>query len=81
MAWTSPYLDHYVERIAINAKVMYPGQDTHSRMVAASYGGSVHLWHIMNNEENTREIGMEAATHYHTVLTVIPTILSVLLQN
>ncbi|KAK2161189.1 hypothetical protein LSH36_120g10014 [Paralvinella palmiformis] len=62
LAWTSPYLDHYVERVALNAKVIYPGQDSHSRMVAASYGCSVHLWHITNDGDHMREIGVFSMT-------------------
>ncbi len=60
LCWTGPYLDQFVERLALNAKVANPGQDGHSRMVAASYGSCVHLWHLTagnGSQQCTREIG------------------------
>ena len=54
LAWTSNYLDHVVERIALNAKA-----SDHSRMVAASSGSLLKLWSIShNNSTQTKQIGM-----------------------
>lgn len=58
LAWCSSYLENVVDRITLNAKVMNPGQDHCSRMVAASSGSRVQLWHVMNDEDQTtKEIG------------------------
>ena len=59
LAWTSDYLQHTVERIALNAKASSGNaQDCHSRMVAASSGSLVKLWSVSNDCTQTREIGM-----------------------
>lgn len=57
LTWTSPYIDLTVSNIALNAKVMNPGQDGCSRMVAVNYGSFVQLWQISDNGQRTREIG------------------------
>mgnify|MGYP001803479446 FL=1 len=57
--WTSPHMDQFIERIAINAKAqsgaVQPGtshESTH-RLVAASYGSSVRLWQVTSTGEAT----------------------------
>jgi WD40 repeat protein len=60
LAWTSPYIDHVVERVALNSKLVQPGQDSCARMVAVSFETLVQLWHISDNEQGclqARQIG------------------------
>ncbi|XP_055587165.1 BTB/POZ domain-containing protein KCTD3 isoform X2 [Uranotaenia lowii] len=47
--FVSPYVEHTIERIAINAKMSLAssvGEQSHSKMVAISYGSQVRLWGI-----------------------------------
>ncbi|ELU16021.1 hypothetical protein CAPTEDRAFT_121615 [Capitella teleta] len=60
LAWTSPHLDQVVERVALNSKVVQPGQDACGRMVAVAYDTFVQLWHISDNDHGclqARQIG------------------------
>ena len=56
LAWTSPYLENVVERVALNAKVANPAQDHCNRMLAAAYKTFVHLWSV-SDDGTTREVG------------------------
>lgn len=56
LTWTSPYMEHEVERIALNAKVANPSQEHCNRMLAAAEYTYVHLWSI-GDDGNTREVG------------------------
>ncbi|XP_077866824.1 BTB/POZ domain-containing protein KCTD3-like [Saccoglossus kowalevskii] len=45
LIFTSPYLEHTVERLALNSKVTSINQgDNREKMVAVSYGSTVRLW-------------------------------------
>ncbi|XP_058813594.1 BTB/POZ domain-containing protein KCTD3 isoform X2 [Topomyia yanbarensis] len=47
--FVSPYVEHTIERIAINAKMglaTSAGEQSHSKMVAISYGSQIRLWGI-----------------------------------
>lgn len=57
LAWLSPHLDMTIEHVALNAKVMNPGQDSCVRMLAVSYGCTVQLWQINDNGQSTKEVG------------------------
>ncbi|XP_064621992.1 BTB/POZ domain-containing protein KCTD3-like [Lineus longissimus] len=57
LAWTSPYLCSFIERIAINAKLTNPNLDNTSKMVAVASGSQIKLWTIKDGGEN-REIGI-----------------------
>ncbi|CRL04723.1 CLUMA_CG017783, isoform A [Clunio marinus] len=47
LVFTSPFIDHVIERIAINAKMnLTSSNDTPLRMVAISYGSEIKLWGI-----------------------------------
>lgn len=47
LVFTSPFVDHVIERIAINAKMnLTSSNETPLRMVAISYGSEIRLWGI-----------------------------------
>lgn len=46
LVFTSPYIDQAIERIAINAKMNLNANESHSKMVAVSYGSEIRLWGI-----------------------------------
>jgi len=46
--FVSPYLEHCVEKMALNAKVS--GGSSGDRMVAVSSGTHIRLWGFTNNE-------------------------------
>uniref|UniRef100_A0A8D8VW12 BTB/POZ domain-containing protein KCTD3 n=1 Tax=Cacopsylla melanoneura TaxID=428564 RepID=A0A8D8VW12_9HEMI len=54
--FTSPHIENYIERVAINAKMSQSsggaGAESTSKMVAISYGSQVRLWGI--SEHGTR---------------------------
>lgn len=58
LAFTSPYIDTVIERIALNAKVVVTNQSENTtKMLAISYGSQVRLWGI--TEDGTRtDIGI-----------------------
>lgn len=56
LIFTSPYIEQPIERIAINAKMNLSNSDTHSKMVAASYGSQIRLWGISEDGSKT-EVG------------------------
>lgn len=62
LTWTSPYIDLTVDNIALNAKVMNPGQEGCSRMLAVNYESIVQLWQISDNGQRTREVGRFSLT-------------------
>ena len=53
LAWTSPYLEQCVERLALNAKAATSSstqQDQpHTRMLTVAYGSHVLLWSVSTN--------------------------------
>ena len=59
LAWTSPYLEHSVERLALNAKAPATNLENCNRMLAVSYGSMVQLWSVNASLEGPmhREIG------------------------
>lgn len=54
LVFTSPYVESPIERIAINAKmsVTSSGEQSHTKMVAISYGSQIRLWGI--SEDGTK---------------------------
>ena len=56
LVWTSSYIEDAVDRIAVNAKVSTPVQESCNRLVAAATGFTIRLWSITDNGES-REIG------------------------
>uniref|UniRef100_A0A182IQ59 BTB/POZ domain-containing protein KCTD3 n=1 Tax=Anopheles atroparvus TaxID=41427 RepID=A0A182IQ59_ANOAO len=55
----SPYIEATIERIAINAKMNLAtsaGEQSHSKMVAISYGSQIRLWGISEDGSKT-EVG------------------------
>ena len=57
LAWTSSWLDHVVERIALNAKA-----SEHTRMVAACSGSLLTLWSISHSDpKHNKQIGERVA--------------------
>ncbi|XP_052869862.1 BTB/POZ domain-containing protein KCTD3 isoform X3 [Anopheles cruzii] len=52
----SPYIESTIERIAINAKMNLAtsaGEQSHSKMVAISYGSQIRLWGISDDGSKT----------------------------
>lgn len=56
LIFTSPYIEQPIERIAINAKMNLSSSETHSKMVACSYGSQIRLWGI-SEDGNKTEVG------------------------
>lgn len=54
--FVSPYVEAPIERIAINAKMTSAGEQSHSKMVAISYGSSIRLWGI-SEDGSKSEVG------------------------
>ena len=63
MAWVSPHIDAVIEHLALNAKVITPGQDSCSRMLAVNYSSYIQLWQISDNGQSTREVGKLVNCH------------------
>lgn len=55
LVFTSPYIDANIERLAINAKVIFSssGEQTLSKMVAISYGSQIRLWKVSDDGTKT----------------------------
>lgn len=55
LVFTSPYIDMNIERLAINAKVIFSnsGEQTLSKMVAISYGNQIRLWRVADDGTKT----------------------------
>ncbi|CAH0391876.1 unnamed protein product [Bemisia tabaci] len=52
--FTSSYIESYIERLAINAKIGQPGVgEATNKMIAISYGSQVRLWGISENGNRT----------------------------
>ncbi|XP_050088120.1 SH3KBP1-binding protein 1 isoform X2 [Anopheles aquasalis] len=57
--FVSPYIESTIERIAINAKMNLAtsaGEQSHSKMVAISYGSQIRLWGI-SDDGSKMEVG------------------------
>ncbi|CAO1386703.1 unnamed protein product [Diamesa serratosioi] len=57
LVFTSPYIEQVIERIAINAKLNLTTSESHSKMVAVSYGSEIRLWGISEDGTKT-DIGI-----------------------
>ncbi|KAG1677876.1 BTB/POZ domain-containing protein KCTD3 [Nymphon striatum] len=58
LAFTSPYIEEVIERVALNAKVITSSQSENSnKMLAIAYGFQIRLWSITGNGTRT-EIGI-----------------------
>uniref|UniRef100_A0A8D8B2L7 BTB/POZ domain-containing protein KCTD3 n=1 Tax=Culex pipiens TaxID=7175 RepID=A0A8D8B2L7_CULPI len=55
--FVSPYVEAPIERIAINAKMTSAGEQSHSKMVAISYGSQIRLWGI-SEDGSKSEVGI-----------------------
>lgn len=55
LVFTSPYIEMNIERLAINAKVIFSssGEQTLSKMVAISYGNQIRLWRVADDGTKT----------------------------
>lgn len=53
LVFTSPYIEHCIERIAINAKMGSGSAGEATKMVAISYGSQVRLWGISEDGVRT----------------------------
>lgn len=51
--WTSPHMEQFIEKIAINAKATsMVSQESTQRLVAASYGSTIRLWQVSSNGDS-----------------------------
>lgn len=58
LAFTSPYIESIIERVALNAKVLTSSQsDNSNKMLAIAYRFQIRLWSITGNGIRT-EIGL-----------------------
>lgn len=62
LAFTSPYLEPVIERIALNAKVVTTASaqppESGAKMLAVAYGSQVRLWSIAQEGNGRAEIGV-----------------------
>ncbi|XP_077520750.1 BTB/POZ domain-containing protein KCTD3 isoform X2 [Amblyomma americanum] len=62
LAFTSPYLEPIIERIALNAKVVTTASaqapESGAKMLAVAYGSQVRLWSIAQEGNGRAEIGV-----------------------
>lgn len=65
MAFTSPYIEQLIERVALNAKLSPPSQggEAGQKMLAISYASHIRLWGIAE-DGSKNDIGESL----HTVL-------------